>query len=201
MANNTFDLYFHLASHGNKEAYNLLYEAFIQKANLVVISTFKNNSKYMGFSDDFCGIIDDLFFYAINNFEPEKTSFSTFVDYLLYHKLVGAVKSEIHRIQTYVAEIDFDDNDVNGIELVSDPIQPSIQSEILIKNFQLSIASPNKNKTQKRRLRDRVLILQYAGYKNKEICEKLKITYAQLRRIYEKMKDDEELLNIKLDLK
>ena len=195
------DKYFHMASHGDKEAYQLLYKEFVDKANSVVRTTIQNYSKFQGIPEDFCDVIDDLFFEAINEFEQEKKSFSTYVDYLLSHRLVGAVKSEIHRIQTYIADIDYDDSEVKAVELLPDPDHSSMAGELAIMRFKAEIATPSSHKTKEQRLRDRVLTLLYAGYKNKEICDKLNITYAQLRRVLEKIEDDEEINNIKLDLK
>ena len=37
MHTNDLDAFFHMASHGNKEAYNSLYESFVKQANKVVV--------------------------------------------------------------------------------------------------------------------------------------------------------------------
>ena len=202
MVKHDIDRYFHMATHGDNEAYKLLYKEFVNRANIVIHNTIKTNSKFTGIPADFCDVIDDLFFQAINEFEQEKKSFSAYVDYLFSHRLVGAVKTEIHRIQSYMTDVDYtDDEEVKSIELLSDPTQPSIQNELVLEDFKQTIASPNKHKPKNKRIRDKVLILQYAGFKNNEICKALKITYPQLRRILMKMEKDEEITNIKLDLK
>lgn len=201
MLKKQIDAYFHLASHGDNEAYKLLYKEFVGRANYVIKQTVKNNSQFRGFSGDFSDLIDELFFEAINGFEPEKKTFSAYVDYLFAHRLVGAVKSEIHCIQNYIADIDFEDESIKSIEMLSDPVQPSVQNEIALMNFEATIASPNRHKTKERRLRDKVLTLQYAGYKTKEICDALGLTYSQLRRILNLIKEDDEIINLKLDLK
>ena len=201
MQKNDIDTFFHMASHGDKEAYKMLYKEFLKRADYVVANTIKNNSNFQGFPRDFGELIDDLFFEAINTFTNEQKTFSSYVDYLLSRRLVYAVKNEIHMIQSYIADIDYDDEDVKTIELLPDPQQPSLQSEIAINDLKLIIASPNKHRTKDRRQRDKILTMKYAGYSNKEICDALKISYSQLRRILVKAEDDEEIANIKLDLK
>ena len=202
MVKHDIDRYFHMATHGDNEAYKMLYKEFVDRANVVIRNAIRINSKFMGIPNDFCDLIDDLFFEAINQFEQEKKSFSSYVDYLLSHRLGGAVKNEVHNLQSYMADIDFDDNEeVKSIELLPDPIQPSIQNEIAILDFKQAIASPNKHKSNERRLRDKVLVLKYAGLNNNEICKKLNLTYSQVRLILQKAEDDEDLSNIKLELK
>lgn len=201
MLKNRIDAFFHMASYGDKEAYSQLYKEFVKRANTIINSTIKTYSQFKGIAHDFCDVIDDLFFKAINEFGPEKGSFSSFVDYLLSRRLLPLVKKEVSDIQTYIADIDFDDEEVKTIDLLPDPNQSKMADEIAVKNFKQTIASPNSHKTQAQRTRDKVLLLQYAGYKNTEICKILNITYAQLRRISDKAKKDEDISNIKLDLK
>jgi len=201
MHKNDINKFFHMATHGDKEAYKLLYKEFVNRANLVVLNTVKNNSNFSGFPGDFCDLIDDLFFKAINEYEPEKRSFSSYVDYLFSHRLANAVRSEIHDIESYIADVDYEDENIKSIELLSDPQQPTLQNEIAMNNFKVLVASPNKHKSKDRRLRDKVLTFKYAGYNNQEICNKLNLSYSQLRRILVKAEDDDDIANIKLDLK
>lgn len=201
MRNDPINAYFHLASHGEKEAYNSLYKEFVNRANKKIKNTTRANSNFLGFSGDFCDLIDELFFKAINEYGPEKGTFHSFVDFLLSRRLVPEVKKKIYLIQSYTMDIDFDDEDVNSIEYIQDPNHTSLTDDIAVLDFKQMIASPNAHKTREKRLRDKVLLLQYGGYKNKEICEILKITYAQLRRVLEKARGDDDLNNIKLDLK
>jgi Fic family protein len=86
-------------------------------------------------------------------------------------------------------------------DVLADPDQQPMHKEIAHNNFKLKISSPNNHKRKDKRIIDKILLLQYAGYKNKEICKHLKMTYAQLRRYLDKMKNDDELINFKIDLK
>jgi len=201
MHTNDLDAFFHMASHGNKEAYNSLYESFVKQANKVVVSTVKRNTNFKGFPGDFCDLIDDLFFKAINEFEPEKGPFSAFANWLFDRRLKNAVLKEIIDIQNFTKTTDYEDSEYNEIENLPDTKSSSITNQITLNNFELHICSPNAHKNNYTRRRDKVLALQYAGYNMNEISKILNLPYPTVRGILEKAREDDDICNIKLDLK
>ena len=201
MHTNDIDAFFHMASHGDKEAYKTLYGLFVERANKLVTATIKRNSNFRGFPGDFCGLIDELFLKAINDYETEKGTFSTFVNWLLDRRLKNAVLQEIIEIQAYTKTIDYEDINYDEIEALPDSESMIITDQIALKDFKLKISTPNVHKTQDERQRDRVLLLNYAGYKIVEISQILNMAYSTVKRILDKAKEDEDLYNIKLDLK
>lgn len=201
MHTNDIDAFFHMASHGDKEAYKTLYGLFVERANKLVTATIKRNSNFRGFPGDFCGLIDELFLKAINDYETEKGTFSTFVNWLLDRRLRNAVLQEIIEIQAYTKTIDYADIDYDEIETLPDSDSMIITDQIALNDFKLKISTPNVHKTQDERQRDRVLLLNYAGYKMVEISQILNLSYSTVKRILDKAKEDEDLYNIKLDLK
>ena len=201
MHKNNIDAFFHLASHGNKEAFNLLYEEFVGRANSVIKSVIKRNSNFKGFPEDFCDLIDELFFKAINEYEPERGRFSSFVNWLFDVRLTTAVLKKIIDIKTYVKTLDNDEDELDEIENFPDLCSLPITNQIALNNFELKISSQNNHKNQYEKRRDKILTLVYAGFTKNEICKKLKISYSSLRRFLDKIKDDEDINNIKLDLK
>lgn len=201
MHTNDIDAFFHMASHGDKEAYKTLYGLFVERANKLVTATIKRNSNFRGFPGDFCGLIDELFLKAINDYETEKGTFSTFVNWLLDRRLRNAVLQEIIEIQAYTKTIDYADIDYDEIETLPDSDSMIITDQIALNDFKLKISTPNVHKTQDERQRDRVLLLNYAGYKMVEISQILNMSYSTVKRILDKAREDEDLYNIKLDLK
>ena len=201
MQSQYFDSLFVRAKNGDYDAYWKLYEEFVRRANIVIKSTIKNTSNYVGITEDFCGMIDDLYFKIIKEFVPEKGSFSAFINSVIRKRLIPAVRKEINLKQMYIADINFDDVDINSIEHIADPHQKPISAEIALKEFKLKIASPNTHKTQEERLKDKILLLEFAGFSYIEMTKLLKVPYSSLRRIAEEVRTDKDLKNIKLDIK
>ena len=201
MHSSDLDVFFHLASQGDKDAYGMLYQKFIERANSVIFTTLRGSSNYKSITEDFCVLIDELFFKAINEYAEEKGLFSSFADWILARRLVPQVKKYINDMQTYVTNIDYEDEDIDCIELLADKDHNSMASDIAMNDFKLKIASRNKHRSREERLKDRILLLQYAGYPNTEICKLLNLTYSTLRRLSRDIKTDEDIANIKLDLK
>lgn len=196
------DAYFHVASHGDPEAYKILYEEFVRKAKYILKTTLKNSYNYPVIPDDFSDYIDSLFFDIINEYDPERGSFSWYVDYVLKVRLDGKVKKAIAENQIDYDIFDLDeDPELDPMELLSDPDQKSIVEDIAISNFKLKLASPKEHRTRKEKLQDKVLLLQYAGCKNAEIARQLNLTINELRGYLKKVKADEKVINLKLELK
>ena len=201
MSFNILDRLFHMASHGNKEAEAKLYEEFVKQANMVIAGVIKNNTNFRGFSGDFCDIIDELYFKATNQYEGERGSFSTFVNWLFNSRLKNAVLKEIIDIKSYTKTFSCDDEEYNEIENIPDSESLSISNQIALDNFELRISSRDKHNTSKERTKRRVLLLYYAGYSLTEISKILKIPYTTLKRILDAAIDDDNLSNINFDLK
>ena len=196
------DAYFHVASHGDPEAYKILYEEFVRKAKYILRTTLKNSYNYPVIPEDFSDYIDSLFFDIINEYDPERGSFSWYVDYVLKVRLDGKVKKAIAENQIDYDIFDLDeDPELDPMELLSDPDQKSIVEDIAISNFKLKLASPKEHRTRKEKLQDKVLLLQYAGCKNAEIARQLNLTINELRGYLKKVKADEKVINLKLELK
>ena len=201
MHSSDIDSLFQRAKEGDKDAYWTLYQEFVRRANIIAIGTIKSIPNYNGISDDFCDLIDELFFKTYKEYKPDKGSFSVFINSTLQRRLVGAIKKEIAEMKMYLVNIDYDNFDINCIEQLADPDQKPMPAELAIQNFKQKISSPNKHKTLNERIRDKVLLLQFAGYSNNDICNYLKISYSTLRRLQRKIRADKEINNIKLDLK
>lgn len=195
------DSLFHMATHGNKEAFNQLYIQFVNRANRLVKSIIRKDTNFKGFSEDFCDFIDDLFFVAINEHIPQQGSFSSFTNFLLNTRLRHVVLKHIIDVKRYTQEISYDDSEDNEIENIADPDQVPFVDQITLDDFGLYIASPSHHKSVYQRRRDKIIALSYAGYKRTEICKIMKLPYTVVRGILEKARDDKELSNIKLDLK
>ena len=196
-----FDDLFRFANSGDKDAYWELYQKFVDKAYTITIRTIKTTKNYPGIYEDFCGIIDELFFKAIKEYNPEKAPFSAFIDYILNTRLVMAVKKYLSELAIFTTDYIFDNSDIKSIELVGDPNQKTMPVELALRDFKARVASPNNKKSQREKLYDRVLLLQYAGYPNNEISRILNMSYSTLRRLLKEIKTDVSLNNIKLDLK
>ena len=196
------DAYFHVASHGDPEAYKILYEEFVRKAKYILKTTLKNSYNYPVIPEDFSDYIDSLFFDIINEYDPERGSFSWYVDYILKVRLDSKVKKAIAENQIDYDIFDLDeDPELDPMELLSDPDQKSIVEDIAVSNFKLKLASPKEHRTRKEKLQDKVLLLQYAGCKNAEIARQLNLTMNELRGYLKKVKVDEKVINLKLELK
>ena len=192
--------FFHLASQGDQEAYEQLYWLFVRRAKFIIRSTIELSSNFSGNPYDFSDLIDKLFFEAINNYEAERGQFCVYCDYLISKRLANVVKQTLYDDQIYRADMEYSDDD-QFMDRLADPDSNNMLSEIVIDDFKYKIASPNKHKSKERRIRDKVLMLQLAGYSNKEICQKMNMTYSSLRWLVDKARDDEDLINLKLDLK
>ena len=196
------DAYFHLASHGDEQALSLLYKEFVNKAEASIRLLGSNYSKNRIFPEDFCDYIDFLFFKILSEYDNERGSFSRYIEFVLSTRLRTKVMEAIMEDKpVYMNCDDSDDGTINPIEIIKDPNEVPMLSNIVIDNFKATIASPNKNRTNSERTRNKVLMMQIAGYNNSEICRKLNLTPGELRGIIHRMDEDEEMINLKLELK
>ena len=198
----SLDAYFYLATKGDDYAYYKLYEGFVSWCNFAIRSVVQKTSNFQGFSEDFSDIIDNLFFKTIRDHDDEKGSFTFFANYIIKTRLLPKVLDVVALIQNKCSDIDPLLNNNHSFEdVLPDPNQKSIHHEIAINDFKCKISSPNNHKSKDNRVIDKILLLQYAGFKNAEICSYLNCTYSQLRRYLEKIKNDDVLINFKINLK
>lgn len=194
------DACFHLAAHGNKEAYQKLYNEFRKRAETRIEIILNQMKILSGNPIDFSDLIDSLFFKLINEYNYDRGSFSNFMEYTFSHRLTSKVQSTAFAYQNQIAAIG-GNNDFQSIETLADPTQRTIQEEIALKNFKKRISTPNRNKTIADRTIDRILAMQYVGLSAKEICESLKLTPAKYRTYIKKIQDDNRVINFKLEMK
>jgi len=196
------DALFHMASHGDKEAYSSLYNEIVRKANTIIKSVARNQLNFSVNPGDFLEIIDETFFDLINEYDSGKGPFSAFVEYLLSIRFVGKIKRQMLRIQcTYIDSYETEREEGLDMELFADPNQLDMISDIAINNFELRISSPQNKGKYKDRMVNRVLLLLYSGFKIDEICETLKITRGEYRGIIKYMNSKSSIKNLRLDLK
>ena len=194
------DACFHLAAHGNKEAYQKLFNEFRRRAETRINIIVSQTTILSGNPIDFSELIDSLFFKLINEYNYDRGSFSNFMEYTFSHRLTSKVQSVVFAYQNQIAAIG-NNNDFQTIETLADPTQRTIQEEIALKNFKTRISSPNRNKKLVDRTMDKILAMQYAGLSTKEICERLNLSPARYRNYIKKIQDDDRVINFKLEMK
>ena len=195
------DAYYHLTTLGDHEAYQILYSEFLNKARNLIRLIGKSCSNFTVNPGDFSQFIDSLFFRAINEFNPLKGTFSSYVEFIFSYRLTDYVRNKLIQEANTFAPIENSFGEACSIELIPDPNQPSITTELIKNNFTYKIASKRNNKTFVERITDKILLLQYAGYKDSEICRALKISVAKLRKYKKLIENNDEIVNLKLDLK
>ena len=196
------DAYFRLASRGDSKALELLTNEFYSRAKSVCQIYIGKNSKLSVFPEDFMEIIDSCFLRVINEYDANRGSFSWFVEYVLTRRLMTKIAQTIMDVKdNYGFIIDDELKDENIAEEQPDPNQMNIASDLAIEKFTYRIASPRKGKNKEKRLTDQIMLLQLAGYTEREICEKLNLTKGQLRFRIKKRVDDEDYMNLKLEIK
>ena len=194
------DAYYHIATQGDSEAFNVLYKEFHNKAKNLV-NLIKNTGNYSGNPGDFDDLIDKTFYRILNEYNPERGTFSAYVEYVLGNRFSINAKSIFITNQATFAPLEEIVEDSTPLESFPDPNQIPMSDDIAINQFKLRISSKGKSRSFSDRIRDRIVILQYAGYKNTEICEILNITYSQLRTHLTYIKNHEDVVNLKLELK
>ena len=195
------DAYFHAASHGDKEAFEELYQMFRKRALNYVLVALHEIQKYTGISKDFLDYIDSLFFKTINDYDLDRGTFSNYVDYVFKTRLIPKIqKMVVDNINRYVSlDESFDDN--KAVELLADPDALPISKQIAKDNVQLRMSSNNKRISNTDRLRNKIMLYEYAGYSKVEICKELGITIGELRGHLSKLKEDDEMINFNLEMK
>ena len=194
------DAYFHMATQGDTEAFTTLYNEINEKARKQ-IRLIKNSVNFTGNSIDFTELIDRMFFKILNEFDSDRGTFSSFVEFVLSNRFAARVKTVFANNSSTYASLNNAFEDTTPIEALSDPNQVSMRDDIAINQFKYRIASKGRSRSNLQRLRDKIVILQYAGYSNIEICKLLKMSYSQLRTHLIHIKKHEDVINLKLELK
>ena len=195
------DAYFHLASQGDKEAYNLLYQTYCNMAESLIASSGYTIPKNRGFSIEFYDYLDSMFFKTINDYDRSKGTFTTYSDYVLKVRLLPKMYDLIQEKQTSSVLIGVDDaENINAMCATSDNDE-TMRREISRNEFKMYLCSPTKSVTRAKRLSKRITLLLYAGYTRREICKILGLTEMKLRQQLKKLKKDNDVCNFKLEMK
>ena len=195
------DAYFYMAAQGDPEAFEYLYEEFSVRAKNMIKIILSLSPNYARNPEDFYYLIDNDFCYVLNTYYPEKGYFSNYVDYFCKTRFAGRIKELLVDEVTNLADFDKNLDQMTSIERMPDPNQIPMSSELAISNFKYKIATPRKDKTNLQRITDKIILLQYAGFSNAEICKHLKMTYSQLRTVLSRIHEQRDIINLKLDLK
>lgn len=195
------DAYFHVASHGDKDAFEELYQIFKTKALNYVYQAFHKIQKSSGNPRDFQDYIDTLFFKTINEYDCDRGPFSTYVEYVFTQRLLPKVQSILVDNLNKQTSLDEYFDDSKSIELIADPNAEEPGKQIAIANMKLRMSSRNNRMSNLNKLRNKILLMIYAGYSNIEICKELHLTLGQLRGHLAKLKKDEQIINFNLEMK
>ena len=168
-----------MAAQGNKDAFDELYGQIVNRSTEIIY----------------------LELHKIPNLTGNLDDFSDYIDYLLNHRVAFKVQKDIIDGLSLYTSLDRSFDDLKSIELLADPNQKPIPQDIAIKNFRYKLASANKPLNVKQRMRNKILLLQFAGYTYDEICKELHITKGELRGHIKKIKEDDELINFNLEMK
>lgn len=196
------DALFYLSAQGDEEAKRWLYFYFRKKALKILSDLISKYAKLPGIYGDFDAIIEENYLIAIRDYEYDKGSFSWFTKTLLEKRLEYVIFDNNEK--AYTNCISIDEELFEGLsfeETIEDRTTRPMNAQIAINNFKYVISSPHKSMAKKDRLKNKILMLRYAGYKDAEICRVLNITIGKFREIAKTFKDDEDLINFKLELK
>ena len=195
------DAYFYMAAKGDKESLELLYSAFRKRAdNFIRISMSKIVNLYKN-PEEFTDFIDHLFFRAIKEYDHDRGSFLNYVDYVFKMRLCTKVQTEAIIYADTYTDIQNDIVEEMTIEQMPDPSQHTMQHDIACHNFKSYISSIKRYYNKDQRMQHKILMLQFAGFSNSEICRELKITQGILRGHLERIKKDQHIVNFKLEMK
>ena len=198
---NNLDAYFHLATHGDSKALNLLLEEFNSRLKDISITNGISEAKYGEFVANFGEDIESLFMKMINDFDTSKGSFNVFISYVCKRRMIPAIQKWLFEECNIFTDLDLELAELASAQKQIGEDDVSLRRDMEIKKFRWSIASKSHAMTQDKRLLNKIILLTYAGYKAKEICEKLKISRGKLRHMQEKIKSDSDIMNLKLELK
>ena len=195
------DAYFHMAARGNKEACEKLYQEFKSRAFKIIRIAINQISNLRGNPTDFTELVDDLFFKTINEYDCVRGSFTNYMEYMLNIRLMYKVQNELIEYANLYAIFSDEFEDNTPIECIADPNQPTVASEVAVKNFKSYISSRDRSKTLKDRRKDKILLMTYLGFTQKEICKEMRLTIGELRGYLKKIQEDEDVINFKLEIK
>lgn len=196
------DALFYMSSQGDKEAFKTLQKQFERKISYsVYLERFKmvTNSQI---PQDFNIFVDDLFVKAVNDYDPNRGSFSWFTKIFLELKISNKINEPSLKNKVEIYSLDnVDDEGRREIDQISDDSCGSMCSEIAVNNFKYMISSPNNKLNKEERIRNKVLMMKYAGYTDLEISKALKVSLGILRGIIKKYNEDDYVINFKMELK
>ena len=196
------DAYFHMASHGDQNAYEFLYKEFLSRAESVVQLSGLKLPKNTDISVDFNDFLDYMFFKILNEYDEQKGGFGHFCDYCLHVRLIPKIHHFIAQRREDISKYNFEEMESINAEFPSiEDANASMRKAIQLSQFKLKIGSPNASRNKTDRVKRKVALMLYAGFKCNEIKTKLHLTESKYRTILEKLKRDEDLNNLKLEMK
>lgn len=196
------DAYFHMASHGCIEAYELLYMEFTSRAEtLVRLAGFKI-SKYTEIFIDFQDYVDSLFFKILNEYDSSRGPFGRFCDYCLNQRLMSKFISMVKKWREGASNFSIDDCEiVNAESIPTEFSNTTMRREVQFNQFKLKMSSPNASPKRSEKIKRNVALMLYSGFKPIEVKRKLDISECRYRNAVEKLKKDEDIINLKLEMK
>lgn len=196
------DAYYYLASQGDKEAYKILLKEFTKKAEYTITNVLNQYKNYPGNLEDFREYIGLIFLKTTSEYNSDKGSFTWFVKYVLCFKFERKISGQLLSGCKFSYSLNESiDESRTYLDMIEDPRNESMFGKIAIENFTYTIASPNRKLKKADRLRNKVILLSMAGYNKTEISKKLNISMGKVREIIRKFDEDDELVNLKLELK
>ena len=127
------DAYYHLATHGDSEVYDSLYKEFTSKANNLISAIIKNYSFYSGIPADFSDLIDKIFFRVLKEYDMNRSSFSSYVEFVFNTRLANNATSIILDSMNDFKLLDDMFEEQNFIDAAADPNQIPIRGETYLK--------------------------------------------------------------------
>lgn len=194
MKYNDIDAYFVMASMGDDYAYRQIFIYFYNESQKVIKGVLNSSSCRNINSEEFSEYISILFLEAINDYDSDRAPFSLFAKYLVQLKLVRRVVQFVDTHNNRVVSLNENaEEDITYLDLIED--------KTLSKEFKYSIASKDHKRTRRENLVNKVKVMLYAGYNQREICEQLKLSRSQVRQLIIECRNDPSIIDLKLELK
>lgn len=199
---NDFDTLFYQASLGDEEALILLLERFTKEGNKIIRKFGPVGYKHYAC---FHECIYDTFLLCLKTFEPNSDGNKNFKNYsrFILDRHLKSVLSEVIKEATTNA-MSLDDCGEDGrpiIEAIEDKTLVAIPDKYSLDQFKQRISSPVYKNSKNVNLRSKINYLLIRGYTRDEICKMLNISLGVLRYNMKLNREDEELANLKLELK
>ena len=191
-----------MASHGDSEAYDTLFKEFYSRAETLATYSGLKLSKYTGISAEFHEVVEKMFFKILNEYDKDKGTFGHYAEFCLGQRLPQKIAIIVGRWNEDDSDIDLDEAERKNAETTSlEYASAEMRRNIQFRKLKLKIGSPNASVKPKQKLQRKVALMVYAGYRPIEIKQKLHLSESKYRTIIENLKKDEDIINLKLEMK